>query len=245
MRVTVLCSHRAPGLACLLEEDLNRGRLYDIVCCMTTEEAFSDGDLVAAHRIPLVVHPIERFCRERGSRASDMALRDAYDAATVEYLTEYRPDIVVLAGYLYLLTEPMLNAFPNRIINVHHSDLTRRDVTGRARFVGLRAVRDAILAGEEETRATVHLVTRELDQGPPILRSRAFPVSPLARDAIRTGAVDVLKAYVFAHQEWLIRSAFGPLLAAALESLATGHCDLEELAARDPIAERVVAMGSS
>jgi folate-dependent phosphoribosylglycinamide formyltransferase PurN len=230
MRVAVLSSHRAPGLAHLVDEDPNRGRLYEIVCCMTTEETFSDGALVASQHIPLVVHPIGRFCRERGRPVSDMVLRESFDAATVAHLDPYRPDVVVLAGYLYLLTGPMLTAFRNQIINVHHSDLTRRDAAGRARFVGLRAVRDAILAGEDETRATVHLVTRDLDQGPPILRSRAFPVSPLARDAIRWGAADVLKAYVFAHQEWLMRAAFGPLLAAALESIATARCDLGGLA---------------
>ena len=138
----------------------------------------------------------------------------------------YRPTLVVLASYLYLLTQPVLAAFPRQIINVHHSDLTRRDETGRARYTGLRAVRDAIVAGEWATRATVHLVTPELDQGPALLRSWAFPVSPLAVDAITRGATDVLKAYVFAHQEWMIRSAWGPLLAEALELIATGRVDL-------------------
>jgi hypothetical protein len=101
------------------------------------------------------------------------------------------------------------------------------------------------VAGEPETRATVHLVTSELDQGPPILRSGPFVVSPLAHDALRWRATDVLNAYVFAHQEWLIRSAFGPLLAAALESIATARCDLAELAALPGLhADVGIAVGS-
>ena len=157
-----------------------------------------------------------------------------YDAATVERLQSYSPNLVVLASYLYLLTEPVMAAFPQQIINVHHSDLTRRDDAGRARYTGLRAVRDAIAAGERVTRATVHLVTPELDQGPALLRSWAFPVSPLAVDAITRGATDVLKAYVFAHQEWMIRSTWGPLLAGALELIATGRVDLTATAATSP-----------
>jgi folate-dependent phosphoribosylglycinamide formyltransferase PurN len=245
MRIAVLCSHRAPGLAHLLDADPNHGMLYQIVCCLTSEEVCAETALGASRGIPVVVHPIRRFCRERDGRLSDLRLREAYDAATVGHLAPYRPDLVVLAGYLYLVTTPMLKAFRNRIINAHHGDLSRRDPAGRARFVGLRAVRDAIVAGEAETRATVHLVTSELDQGPPIVRSGAFPVSRLAHVAIQWGATDVLKAYVFAHQEWLIRSAFGPLLAAALESIATARCDLAALAAAHAcLVEPGVAVGS-
>jgi folate-dependent phosphoribosylglycinamide formyltransferase PurN len=157
--------------------------------------------------------------------------REAYDTATVTMLEPYQPDLVVLASYLYVLTGAMLAAFPNQIVNVHHSDLMRRDAAGRALFPGLRAVRDAILAGELETRATAHLVTSELDQGPPLVRSWAFPVSPLAASAIASCSTDVLKACVFAHQEWMIRATWGPLLARAIELIATERGDLAALAA--------------
>ena len=66
LRVGVLCSHRAPGLTYLLDEDPNRGRLYDIACCLTTEDSFAERE-VAAHRgIPVIAHPIRRFCQARG-----------------------------------------------------------------------------------------------------------------------------------------------------------------------------------
>jgi folate-dependent phosphoribosylglycinamide formyltransferase PurN len=234
LRVAVLCSHRAPGLDHLLERDQNRGVLYDIVCCLTAEETFADREVVMSHGIPLVVHSMRSFCHEHGYSVSDRTGRAAYDTATTIKLQPYQPDVIVLASYLYLLTAPMLATFPNRIVNVHHSDLTRRDAAGRALFPGLRAVRDAILAGERETRATVHVVTTELDQGPPLLRSWAFPVSPLADFALASSAKDVLKAYVFAHQEWMIRATWGPLLASAIELIATGRFDLARLAVMAP-----------
>ena len=234
MRVGVLCSHRAPGLEYLLSEDPNRGTLYDIVCCLTSEDSFTEAAFATANGIPVIAHPIHRFCEAHDYRLSDLTGRAAYDAAMVERLAMYRLDLLVLASYLYVVTKPMLSFFRHRIINVHHSDLIQRDKAGRARLTGLRAVRDAIFAGERETRATVHLVTKELDQGPPFLRSWAFPVSSLVLDALAWNAEDVLKAYSYAHQEWMIRSTWGPLLASALELIATGRLDLTALARATP-----------
>jgi Formyl transferase len=173
--------------------------------------------------IPFVVHSIHDFCRSRGRPVRDLAMRAAYDAQTVRLLAPFRPDVVVLSSYLYILTEPMLSFFRGRILNIHHSDLTLRNGDGSPRYVGLRSVRDAVLAGETETRATVHLATRNLDDGPLYLRSWPFPVSPLTRDALALGAVDILKAYAYAHQEWMLRSAWGPLIASSLELWATGR----------------------
>ena len=230
LRVGMLCSHRAPGLSFLLDRDPNRGRAYDVICCLTSADAFEDEAVASSHGIPVLVHPIRDFCRSQGWRLSDRAGRSAYDAETVERLAPYRLDLVVLASYLYVLTDPMLTFFRNRIINVHHGDLTRFDASGRARLTGLRAVRDALLAGETETRSTVHLVTTEPDQGPPFLRSRSFPIAPLVAAARRWDAADVLKAYAYAHQEWMIRSTWGPLMAAAIDLVARGRLDLSALA---------------
>jgi folate-dependent phosphoribosylglycinamide formyltransferase PurN len=214
----------------LIDHDGNRGRLYDVVCCLTSEESFAEQAVVADSGIPVVAHPIRRFCGTRGCRLSDTAARAAYDRETTDRLSAYRVDLVVLTSYLYVLSEPMLASFRDRIVNIHHSDLTLRHLDGRPRLPGLRAVRDALLAGLHETRATAHLVTGELDQGPPFLRSWPFPVSPLVSDARTRHAVDVLKAYTYAHQEWMIRATWGPLAAAAIELIARHDLDLSTLA---------------
>jgi folate-dependent phosphoribosylglycinamide formyltransferase PurN len=221
-RVAVLCSQRAPGLRHLLQGASRRGRDWNIACCLTSEETFEDEGEVARHGVPILRHPVRRFYGERDPRAriGDLRLREEYDRHTAQMLAVHRPDLIVLAGYLLLLTRPMLSAFGNRILNVHHSDLLLRDAAGRPRYPGLRAVRDAILAGESETRCTVHVVTERLDDGPPLLLSEPFPVSPLAAWARETGAHDVLRSAIWAHQEWMLRSAFGPLLEQALDALA-------------------------
>jgi folate-dependent phosphoribosylglycinamide formyltransferase PurN len=185
-RIVVLCSGRAPGLGHLLRhaDAAHRSR---IVCCLTSEDAFESEDLVAREGLPIVHHSIRRFyaAHAADARLIDRQVRQAYDARTVELLHDYQPDLVLLAGYLWLLTAPMLTAFDGRIVNVYHADLLLRSASGLPRYPGLRAVRDAILAGERETRCTA------------------------------------LRRVIWAHQEWMLRPAFGPLMERAIERLDT------------------------
>ncbi len=216
LRVAVLTSRRAPGLGELLAE---RGALFDIVGVLSTEEDFSDARLLSAG-VPVIRNPIRGFYSWQGAALSDLAVRRAFDRRTVRLLAPLRPDLVLLSSYLYIATPPLLRAYPDRIVNVHGSDLARRTSDGRPLYPGLRAVRDAICAGEPETRATSHLVTESLDDGPILRRSRPFPVSPLAAELRAAGARHALHAYAFAHQEWMLATAWGPLLLDAIARAA-------------------------
>ncbi|HXW08274.1 MAG TPA: formyltransferase family protein [Vicinamibacterales bacterium] len=220
-RVAVLCSHRAPGLVALLDRDARRGSAYEVVCCVTSSDTFAEAAALEARGVPCVAHSIRAFCRERGARLGDLDVRAAYDAATVALLSPVRPDLIVLDGYLLLLTAPFLDRFAHRTVNIHHSDLALRDGSGAPRYPGLRAVRDALLAGERETRATAHLVTATLDEGPVLVRSWPFVVAPVVRWARRQAAHDVLRAFAFAHQEWMLRTAWPPMLACVIQIAAT------------------------
>ena len=222
LRVAVLCSGRAPGLLHLLNRDPRRGAAYDVVCCVTSEESFAEQLGVERRGVPIAVHSIARFCEQQGVTRTDRRVRAAYDHGTLEILERYHPDLVLLDGYLLLLTAPMLEAYDGRLINLHHSDLLLRNRDGSVRYPGLRAVRDAVLAGETETRASAHLVTAALDDGPVLLRSWPFAVPPVARWALDNGAADLLKSAIWAHQEWMLREAWGPMLAAVLELAAFG-----------------------
>jgi folate-dependent phosphoribosylglycinamide formyltransferase PurN len=215
-RVAVLFSRRCPGLENLLAG--HRRREFDLVCALTTSsESLPAVPDLAALRIPLAVHPIRPYLGALG----DLETRREYDRRTVDLLSPHRPDVVLLSSYLYILTAPMLDAFPGHIVNVHGSDLDRTGPGGRPLYPGLFAVRDAIRAGEPETRATAHRVTEQLDEGPVLLRSRPFPVAPLVADLRRAGNLHAVNAYAFAHQEWMLATAWGPLLTAAIALLAS------------------------
>jgi phosphoribosylglycinamide formyltransferase-1 len=95
--------------------------------------------------------------------------RDDYDRALVRELQARGVGLVCLAGFMRLVGAPLIEAFPNRIVNIHPSLLPA--------FPGLEAQRQAIEHGVKVSGVTVHLVTAELDGGP-IIVQRAVPVLP-------------------------------------------------------------------
>jgi phosphoribosylglycinamide formyltransferase-1 len=97
----------------------------------------------------------------------DYADRAARDAAMADWLAGRGVDLVVLAGFMHLLTPTFLERFPERIVNVHPSLLPA--------FPGAHAVEDQLAAGVAESGATVHLVDEGVDSGP-ILRQERVPV---------------------------------------------------------------------
>ena len=222
LRVAILCSRRCPGAADLLR-DRRRGWRWQLAGVLTSEEDFTERRLFAAAGIPVLRHPIRDFYRQRGRPLSDLDVRREYDHEVAMVLSGFHADLLLLSGYLYRVTEPLLEAFGGRIVNVHGSDLTRRGADGMPMYLGLRAVRDAIFAGEPETWATAHWVTEEIDLGPPIARSPSFPVSPLAAAALARGDVPAVKASAFAPQERMLEEAWGPLWKNVIRLVGTGR----------------------
>lgn len=84
--------------------------------------------------------------------------RDAYDEALASEILKFQPDLIVLAGFMRILTPGFVSRFENRIVNVHPSLLPA--------FTGLNTHQRALDAGVRVHGATVHLVTAELDLGP-------------------------------------------------------------------------------
>ncbi len=107
--------------------------------------------------------------------------RDSYDRAIAAALTARGVELVCLAGYMRLVGQPLLDAFPQRILNIHPSLLPA--------FPGLDAQRQALEHGAQVTGATVHLVTAALDGGPIVLQA-AVPVLP--DDTVETLSARVL-----------------------------------------------------
>jgi phosphoribosylglycinamide formyltransferase-1 len=107
--------------------------------------------------------------------------REERDLVMATWLEEYGVDLVVLAGYMHLLTKPFLDRFSDRIINVHPSLLPE--------FPGGHAILDALAAGVETTGVTIHLVDEGLDTGT-VLRQEPVPLEPTETLEERLHAVE-------------------------------------------------------
>ena len=106
-----------------------------------------------AHGIPTAVVPSKEF-----------ASREAFDAVLQKTIDGYQADLVVLAGFMRILTAPFVAHYAGRMLNIHPSLLPL--------FPGLHTHRQALEAGVLEHGATVHFVTAELDHGPAVLQAR-------------------------------------------------------------------------
>lgn len=100
---------------------------------------------------------------------SDYDDPEAVDARIVEALDEREVDYVAMAGYMRKVTPVLLNAYPNRVVNLHPALLPAH--------VGAHAIQDAYEAGDEVTGITIHFANEEYDQGP-IIFQHEVPVLP-------------------------------------------------------------------
>ena len=93
----------------------------------------------------------------------DFSDRDSFDQAMIKLIDTYRPDLVILAGFMRILTPDFVRHYSGRLLNIHPSLLPK--------YQGLHTHQRALDAGDDEHGATVHFVTEELDGGPPIVQA--------------------------------------------------------------------------
>ncbi len=119
--------------------------------------------------------------------------RDIFNRAFLEKVNSYQPDLLVLAGFLVVIPEMMIQAYRNRIINIHPSLIPSFCGTG---YYGLKVHEGALGRGVKVTGATVHFVDEGTDTGPIILQQ---PVMVEAGDT-----PEILQRRVMEQAEWKI-----------------------------------------
>lgn len=154
----VLLSGSGTNLQALIDA-IADGMLDARIAVVVSNVADAGGvERARRHGLPTVVLP-----------HGDASSRAAYDARLVEVLREHGAELVVLAGFMRLVTPVLLRAFPMRVVNVHPALLPS--------FPGLHAERQAIAHGARITGVTVHFVDELTDHGP-ILAQAAVPILP-------------------------------------------------------------------
>lgn len=184
-RLGVLISGRGSNLQAIIDT-VARGQLDATIAAVISNRPDAPGlDRARAAGI-------DALCLDPKGYAG----RDAYDRAVARELRARDVSLVCLAGFMRLVGPPLLDAFPNRILNIHPSLLPA--------FPGLDAQRQALEHGARVSGATVHLVTPELDGGPILLQS-AVPV-------LDDDTVEALSARILVEEHRIYPEAIGLVL---------------------------------
>ena len=150
-RLAILLSGRGSNFAAI-HDAIGRGILPAEIVAVISNRAAAPGIELARQR-NLPTHLIDH---------SRFASREAHESAVMAVLDEARPDFIVLAGYMRLLTSSFIARYPNRIVNIHPSLLPA--------FAGVNAQEQALRYGVKVTGCTVHFVDENLDAGRIILQ---------------------------------------------------------------------------
>lgn len=209
MRAVVLISGRGSNLRALLEARLP----VEFACVISNKAAVQGLDIAAAHGVPTqVVNP--------GAYPD----RAAFDAALAAIIDSHAPDLVILAGFMRVLSDAFVLHYARRLINIHPALLPA--------FPGLDTHARALAGGVKLHGCTVHFVTPEVDAGP-ILIQAAVPVLP-------DDSVDTLAARVLAQEHRIYPQAVRWFAEGRIDWRADGtvsvrgHADAERQALISP-----------
>lgn len=174
LRVAVLASGRGSNLQAVIDAIEAREVHATIVVVISNKKDAAALERARKHGLPdLFVDP-KPFAGRPDSR-------EAYDGALLEILEKHNIELVLLAGYMKIVTAVLVNAYANRMMNIHPSLLPS--------FPGLEVQKKAIEWGCKLAGCTVHFVTEGVDEGPIILQA-AVPI--LAGDTSDTLAARIL-----------------------------------------------------
>ena len=181
-RIAVFVSGGGTNLEALLKAQesgaIPHGEI--VLVCASNETAYA-LTRAANHGVPGVAVPKKQMTQE------------AFEAALNEKLSEYRVDVIILAGFLSILSADFVKRWPDRIINVHPSLIP--SCCGKGMY-GLKVHEAALAKGVKVTGATVHLVN-EIPDGGRILLQKAVDILP-------GDTAEVLQRRVMEQAEWIL-----------------------------------------
>lgn len=160
-RIIVLASGSGTNLQAILDDELHERERIEVVGVGSDRPTAGALERGRRSGVETAVFP-----------STDYPDRGARDDALGDWIESREPDLIVLAGYMQLLSEAFVQRFRNRVVNIHPALLPA--------FPGLDAIGQALAAKVETTGVTVHFVDEGVDTGPVILQ-REVPVPPGVR----------------------------------------------------------------
>ncbi|MCW8884493.1 MAG: phosphoribosylglycinamide formyltransferase [Motiliproteus sp.] len=151
-RIVVLISGSGSNLQAIIDNVAN-GEIEADICAVISNVAGVKG-LQRAEAVGINTHALNH---------KEYESREAFDVAMMRQIDDYQPDLVVLAGFMRILTSDFVRRYEGRMLNIHPSLLPK--------YRGLHTHRRALEAGDQEHGVTVHFVTEELDGGPLVIQA--------------------------------------------------------------------------
>ncbi len=152
-RIVVLISGSGSNLQAILDQTLE-GQINGTIAAVISNRPDAYG-LTRAEQAGVDARLLDH---------KQFADRESFDAALIELIDSYTPDLVVLAGFMRILTPELVRHYQGRLFNIHPSLLPK--------YKGLTTHQRALEAGDTEHGCTVHFVTEELDGGPLIVQAK-------------------------------------------------------------------------
>lgn len=174
--IVILISGRGSNMEAVVHAARNEQWPARIAAVISNKADAKGLEFAQAHGIATAVVPNKAY-----------ATREAFDAALQQEIDRFSPDLVVLAGFMRILTPAFVDHYAGRLLNIHPSLLPL--------FPGLHTHQQALDAGERRHGATVHFVTAELDHGPVVAQA--------AVDVLPGDTADTLAARVLVQEHQL------------------------------------------
>ncbi|MGB6353617.1 MAG: phosphoribosylglycinamide formyltransferase [Steroidobacteraceae bacterium] len=167
--VVILISGRGGNMRALIERSRDAGAPYAVSKVFSDQADAAGLDLARGLGVPAeALNPAAAANRAdastRAGASTRAEARAAYDAVLAAAVKECSPSLVVLAGFMRILSAQFVAEFAGKMLNIHPSLLPK--------YPGLHTHRRALQARDPEHGATVHFVTEELDGGPPVIQAR-------------------------------------------------------------------------
>jgi phosphoribosylglycinamide formyltransferase-1 len=155
--IVVLISGRGSNMRALIEQSRTAGAPYAVAKVLSDTSDAPGLELARGLGVPAQAVPAQ-------TAPAGAAERAAYDVRLAAAIRDCSPSLIVLAGFMRILSAPFVAEFAGRILNIHPSLLPK--------YPGLHTHRRVLEAHEAQHGATVHFVTEQLDGGPPIIQAR-------------------------------------------------------------------------
>jgi phosphoribosylglycinamide formyltransferase-1 len=169
MKIVALISGNGSNLQAIIDAIAERGLNAKICAVISNVEKAYGLQRASKAGVPAVWIDHKKY-----------SSREQFDQVLIEVIDPYQPDLIVLAGFMRILTEPFVCHYQGKLINIHPSLLPR--------FRGLNTHQRVIEEGDSEHGASIHFVTPDLDGGPVIVQAR---ISVEANDSAETLAQKV------------------------------------------------------